>query len=53
MPTNHYGDNYSLRHLGRNLVIYSDERVAMINSVGHVIFEVPLLGESKTALEMF
>jgi hypothetical protein len=35
------------------LIIYSDERVAMVNSVGHVIFEVPLLGESSTVLEIF
>jgi len=44
---------YRLRHIGRNLIIYSDERVAMVNSVGHVIFEVPLLGESSTVLEIF
>jgi hypothetical protein len=25
----------------------------MVNSVGHVIFEVPLLGESASALEIF
>ena len=44
---------YRLRHIGRNLVIYSNDRFAMINSVGHVIFEVPLLGESSASLEMF
>lgn len=46
-------EGYRLRHIGRNLIIYSDERVAMVNSVGHVIFEVPLLGESSTVLEIF
>ena len=46
-------NGYRLRHIGRNLVIYSDERVAMVNSVGHVIFEVPLLGDSTSALEIF
>ena len=46
-------DVYRLRHIGRNLIIYSDERVVMVNSVGHVIFEVPLLGESSSALEIF
>jgi hypothetical protein len=44
---------YKLRHIGRNLIIYSNDRVAMVNSVGHVIFEVPLLGESASALEIF
>lgn len=44
---------YRLRHIGRNLVIYSDDRVAMVNSVGHVIFEVPLLGDTASALELF
>ena len=44
---------YRLRHIGRNLIVYSDERVVMVNSVGHVIFEVPLLGESASALEIF
>jgi hypothetical protein len=46
-------DGYRLRHIGRNLIIYSNERVAMMNSVGHVIFEIPLLGESASALELF
>ena len=32
-------ESYSMRHLGRNLVVHSDERAIMINSAGHIIFE--------------
>ena len=39
--------------MGRNLIAHSDERVAMFNSAGHVIFEQPLEGEGHAAVEMF
>ena len=39
--------------MGRNLIAHSDERVAMFNSQGHVIFEQPLEGEGPSAVEMF
>ena len=39
--------------MGRNLIAYSDERVAMFNSQGHVIFEQPLEGDGPSAVEMF
>ena len=46
-------ESYKLRHLGRNLLIHSDNRVSMINSAGHVIWEQPLSGDSSAAVEMF
>ena len=39
--------------MGRNLLAYSDERVAMFNSQGHVIFEQPLEGSGHSTVEMF
>lgn len=38
--------------MGRNLIAYSDGRVAMINSQGHVIFEQPLEGQGPSLVEM-
>lgn len=46
-------ESYKLRHLGRNLLIHSDNRVSMINSAGHVIWEQPLSGDGSAAVEMF
>ena len=46
-------EDYKLRHLGRNLLIHSDNRVSMINSAGHVIWEQPLSGEGSAVVEMF
>ena len=46
-------ESYKLRHLGRNLLIHSDNRVSMINSAGHVIWEQPLSGEGSAVVEMF
>ena len=46
-------EEYRLRHFRRNLVAHSDERVAMFNSAGHVIFEQPVDGAGPSVLEMF
>mmetsp|Transcript_21773 Transcript_21773/g.15605 ORF Transcript_21773/g.15605 Transcript_21773/m.15605 type:complete len:100 (+) Transcript_21773:272-571(+) len=29
-----------MRHLGRNLLVYSSERAVLINSAGHILYEV-------------
>ena len=42
-----------MRRLGRNLIAHSNERVVMVNSVGHVIFENPLEGHGKSVVEFF
>ena len=42
-----------MRHLGRNLVVHSDERAIMINSAGHIIFEQPLEGTGPVVAEFF
>ena len=42
-----------MRHLGRNLVVHSDERAIMINSAGHIIFEQPLEGTGPAVAEFF
>jgi len=49
------GEVYKLRHVGRNVLAISNLRVIMMNSVGHVIFEMPLEGDvnSKAVVEMF
>ena len=46
-------ETYKLRHLGRNLIVYSNSRVSMINSAGHVIWEQPLVGTGDSVVEMF
>lgn len=46
-------EEYELTHIGRNLMVYSNRRAVLINSVGHVIFEVPLEGDAEAAVEMF
>jgi hypothetical protein len=34
------GENFKLRYLSRNLLVYSDERALLINSASHVIYDV-------------
>ena len=46
-------ESYQLRHLGRNLLVQSNERVLMVNSVGHVIFEQPLTGVGLSKIDIF
>jgi len=46
-------EKYTLRHLGRNLIALSDNRVAMFNSQGHIIFEQPLEGDGPSVAEIF
>eukprot|EP00347_Sterkiella_histriomuscorum_P017346 403349738 len=54
-------ENYKLRYLTRNLLVYSSQRALMINSAAHVIYDVHLEGElrsgvpqeSHLAVEMF
>jgi len=42
-----------MRHVGRNLVVHSNERAIMINSAGHIIFEHPLEGTGPAVAEFF
>jgi hypothetical protein len=53
LPRENQDEKYSLRRLGRNLVVHSNERGLMVNSVGHVIFEHPLEGSGKSVVEFF
>ena len=60
LPTS-LGQDYKLRYLSRNLLVYSDDRALMVNTAAHVIYDVHLEGElnqgvpqpSNLAVEMF
>ena len=44
---------YRLRHMGRNLLAYSDERASLFNAQGQVLFEQPLEGDGQSVVEIF
>lgn len=46
-------EKYQLRHVGRNVIAFSDERAAMFNALGETVFEVPLDGEGPSVVEMW
>lgn len=52
LPVNEL-ESYKVRNMGRNLIAYSDERALMINSSGHIAFEVALPGDGKSVMEFF
>mmetsp|Transcript_7238 Transcript_7238/g.8684 ORF Transcript_7238/g.8684 Transcript_7238/m.8684 type:complete len:81 (+) Transcript_7238:222-464(+) len=52
LPMGAYED-YRLRHMGLNLIAFSDERATMFNSQGSVAFEQPLEGDGRSVIEMF
>jgi len=54
LPRN-IGESFAMRHLGRNLLVHSNDRMMLINSAGHVIFEVPFASHKgdKVPIEIF
>ena len=54
LPRGKNPETYAMRHLGRNLLVHSSERAMLINSAGHVIFEVPFPEhKGKVPIEIF
>jgi hypothetical protein len=39
--------------VGRNILALSDERGIMINSAGHVVYELPFEGSGNSAAEIY
>jgi len=43
-----------MRHIGKNLLLHSNNRALLFNSAGHVIFEVPFVGsKGRVPIEIF
>ena len=54
LPRGNQGENYKMRHIGKNLLLHSNSRAMLFNSAGHVIFEVPFVGStSRVPIEIF
>ena len=61
MPSLGDNEDYQLKYLSRNLIVYSKSRALMVNSAAHVIYDVHLDGElslgvpkeSHLAVEIF
>jgi len=46
-------ESYRIRNVGRNILAVSDERGIMINSVGHVVYELPFEGSGNSVAEIY
>ena len=46
-------ETYRIRNVGRNVLAVSDERAIMINSAGHIVYELPLEGTGQSVSEIF
>jgi hypothetical protein len=54
LPRGTTGEQYKMRHIGKNLLLHSNNRALLLNSAGHVIFEVPFVGaKSRVPVEIF
>lgn len=54
LPRGNQSESYKMRHLGKNLLLHSNNRALLFNSAGHVIFEVPFVGsKGKVPVELF
>ena len=48
-----FGEQYRLRHVSKNVLVYSDERATMFGANGQIAFEEPLEGEGHSVVEMW
>ena len=46
-------ESYRIRNVGRNILAFSDDRGIMLNSAGHIVFELPLEGTGTTVAEIY
>ena len=53
LPTKN-GEDFKLRYLSRNLLVYSQSRALLVNSASHIIYDVHLEGQQEgLAVEFF
>jgi hypothetical protein len=54
LPRGNENETYKMRHIGKNLLLHSNNRAMLFNSAGHVIFEVPFVGSTtRVPIEIF
>jgi hypothetical protein len=47
------GEDFKLRYLSRNLLVYSERRALLLNSASHVIYDLHFEGTEETITEFF